>query len=284
MSVPADVRAAPVATVAAVTARRASIVLLAAVALVAAGCGTSAKERRRNAVDAYFQQVNSIQARHARGFREANRAFGAVRGTDRATPAQLRRAVRTVDAARAAVARLDPPPDARAIHRDLLLLYARQAGLAREVVRLRAFVPAARRALRGLGGVNARFRRDVGGGPSAADEAVALRAYSARLRPLVARLRALGAPPALVPWRDDQAQRLGALATTSATLARALEASDLVATRALAKRLRLQLAEQSATSDAQRAAVLAYDRRIRAVATLARRIDRERAALERALG
>lgn len=263
-------------------ARLSAVALVVVAALTAAGCrGDDASPRK--AVNAYFEQVNQIQGRYGAGFRDANRIFRRLGISRPGDTTRLRRALKMVAAARSAVARLRPPPEAAAVHRNLVQLYRREANLAREAALFHAFVPTARRTLRPLTAINARFLAQVRSRPTAAIQAGALHGYAASLRTIADQLVNLSAPPALAPWRDAEGRRLRAIAFTSTRLAAALAAADPVAARAFGERLRRLLVRPPAATAAQRAAVAAYNRRIAGVAALRSRIDRGRATLERRL-
>jgi hypothetical protein len=252
------------------------LVLAAAVAAVA--CGGSAKERSRRGVNAYFTSVDRAQARYAAAFRAADTALRSSFASGPAAVPRLRAAAAAIADAGAAVRRIEPPPEARRIHRDLLLLYAREAGLAREVRDLAAFLAAARRALASLGRANASLR----GRRAPAGEAAALAAYARRVDQVARRLASLRAPPALRPWQAEQVAWLRGLAPGARRLAGALRGGGGAA-RELTVAFRAQLARQPGVTRAQRRAVAAYDARVRDVAALRQRIEREREALARRL-
>jgi hypothetical protein len=257
---------------------KSSVAAVIAAALALAGCGGS--DDRREEVEAYLLRVNAVSARHAPGLRAAERALRAFAAgrLGGATQTGLERGARAMTAVHRALEPIDPPREARALHRDLLVLYARQIGLAREVRSLAAFVPAASRPLDDLRAANAAFDARVRGRPPAAVQAAALGRYAARVDAIAA---ALAAPRVMRRWRDDHVAWLRSVGSAARRLASALRGRDRAATEAAAERFRARSARQPPVTRARRRAVLAYNARVGEIRRLTRRVARERAALER---
>jgi hypothetical protein len=265
---------------------RATAALLLVAVLALAGCGGDGgkKAARRRAVDSYFAKVNAVQAQYRSDLVQANAALAAFGTNDPELLPKLRRSVQTLDGVRAQLSALEPPADARTIHRELLLLYGGEASLAREVTELTAFIPRVRVAFARFAVATDAFRRAARVATARTDDADALDAYADGTDAAAARLDALAPPPVLESWRDDQAAWLRDAARTSRRLAAALRANDAHAVSTLAPQFRDAVGRQPGVSRAQQRAVTAYNERLRRIRALALRIYRARAALAQRLG
>jgi hypothetical protein len=245
-----------------------------------AGCGGGAPDRRA-AVNAYVVEVNRIEARSAPAFGAADTAMRRfnVSPPPRDQDRRLTAAVVAISAAGVSLRRLDPPPEARQLHRDLLLLYTRQARLAQEVRGFARFLTAAQHTL-------ARAQRRVAGRAGSAGRQLTAEAvvrHADTVRATAAELAGLVPPPALRPWRADQVRWLRAVATEARRLATALRARDAAAAEVLAVRYRAVAAASPGVTAAQRHALLAYNARVRAISLLRERIASVQVALDRKL-
>src|SRR5262245_1687390 len=226
--------------------RRAAGCLLLLFALVVTGCGDSAKDNRRDAVNDYLDEVERIQSHYAPSFDLANKAYqdfsrgkGGKRQLERLKGAEV-----SILAARNSLTDVKPPEDAQKLHSDLIRLYDMNAQLGLEVITLQRFLPGVRKALSALAGVNARYRNNLAATGSAGEQAAALDAYAAAISRVNKRLAGVPAPTALRPWQSSQVTRLQQIAQTGRTLAAALRVGDRVAVEALIKRFRFLLARQ----------------------------------------
>ena len=254
--------------------------------LVVTGCGSSAKSKRRDAVNAYLSRVETIQQHFRPSFELANAAY---RDFSKGKPAKrqvdrLRGAEVSILAARNALQAVKPPPDARELHRELLHLYDLNAELGLEVITLQQFLPGVKRVLGGLGTVNKSYRGDLAGARTASAQATALDAYGSAVERVVTRFRRLAPPPALRPWQSSQVVRLQQIVDTAHTLAKALRIGDRVASKALIARFRFLLSHQPNVSQAQHNAVKAYDTRLVGLSKLQGKIAREHQRLQNELG
>ena len=264
--------------------RAAGLVLVAA--LVVAGCGSSGKSKRRDAVDAYLGRVATIQQRFQPSFTLANQAY---RDFSKAKPSprqlvRLRGAEVAILAARDRLQRLTPPPDARKLHRQLLRLYDLDAALGLEVITLQQFLPAVRTVLGELGNVNKSYRKDLSSAKTASGQAIALDAYSDAVAKVLARFKLLGPPPALRPWQQAQVTRLQQIVDTGRALASALRVRDKKAVPALIQRFRFLLSHQPNVSQAQHDAIKAYDNRLVGITKLQGKIAAEHQRIQNELG
>lgn len=264
--------------------RLAGLLLLALLLLT--GCGSSEKDKRRDAVNDYLGRVERIQQRFETAFRLANDAYKDF-GKKKVTQAQIQRlrgAEISILAARSALQRVTPPRDAQKLHRDLLRYYDLNAALGLEVVTLQQFLPGVQKLLDDLGEVNKSYRDDLSSTTTAGAQAAALDAYSAAVAKVVARFKKLPAPASLRPWQRSQVARLEQVVTTGRSLAMALRVGDRTAAEALIKRFRFLLAHQPNVSEAQHNAVKAYDDRLVGLTRLQGKIAAEHQRLQNQLG
>jgi hypothetical protein len=255
-------------------------------ALLLTGCGSSAKSKRRDAVNSYLGHIQKIQQHYASSFALANQAyrdFSEGKPTKRQLQ-RLRGAEISILAARNTLQAVRPPEDARKLHRQLLHLYDLNAQLGLEVITLQQFLPGVRQVLASLGDVNKGYRQSFSGSKTASAQANALDGYSVAVKKVATRLRRLGPPPALRPWQRSQAKRLEDIVGTAHTLATALRVGDPNATKALIARFRFLLAHQPSVSQAQHNAVKAYDNRLLGISKLQGKIAREHQRLQDQLG
>lgn len=264
--------------------RAVGLVLL--VVLVVSGCGSSAKSKRRDAVNAYLGRVETIQQRFKPSFAIANQAYRDF-AKSKGGPRQLQRlrgAEVAIIAARDAIQQLQPPTDARKLHQQLLQVYNLDAELGLEAITLQQFLPAVRRVLKDLARVNGSYRKSLSGSTTAGAQADALDAYSDAIAGVIKEFRTMAPPPALGPWRTAQMTRLQQIADTGHTLATGLRARDRTAVQALIKRFRFLLAHQPNVTQAQHDAVKAYDNRLLGISKLQGKIAREHQRLQNELG
>lgn len=266
--------------------RRAAGLLLFVAALVLSGCGSSETDERRDAVNDYLGRVDDIQRRFAPSFELANEAYRDF-AKSQPTPRQLERlrgAEVSILAARDALRKLDPPEDARRLHRDLIALYNHNAAIGLEVITLQQFLPGVRKVLTDLGRLNTSYRDDLASTSTAGAQAEALDAYSDSVEGVARRFRRLAPPSALRPWHSTQIKRLDDITQTGRDLATALRVGDASAVQALIKRFRFLLAHQPNVSQAQHNAVKAYNERLIGITDLQGRIAAEHQRLQNLLG
>jgi hypothetical protein len=254
--------------------------------LVVSGCGSSAKSKRRDAVNDYLGKVETIQQRFTPSFAIANQAYSdfAKGKGGKKQLLRLRGAEVAIIAARDALQQVNPPPDARKLHRQLLQLYNLDAALGLEALTLQQFLPSARRVLQDLARVNNSYRRNLASTTTAGEQAAALDSYSTAVAGVVQGFRRLAPPTALRPWQTAQITRLQQIVDTGHLLARGLRVGDRNAVPALIKRFRFLLAHQPNVSQAQHDAVKAYDHRLVGISRLQGKIQAEHQRLQNLLG
>jgi hypothetical protein len=178
--------------------------------LLVTGCGSSAKSKRRDAVNAYLGRVQTIQLHYRPSFDLANQAYRdfSKGKTGKRQVERLRGAEVSILAARDALEAVSPPEDARKLHAELLRLYDLNASLGLEVITLQQFLPGVRNVLGNLADVNKSYRQNLSGSKTATAQANALDGDSTAVRKVVVRFRSLAPPPALRPWQRAQVLRL----------------------------------------------------------------------------
>jgi hypothetical protein len=264
--------------------RTLGLVLL--IVLVASGCGSSAKDKRRNAVNQYLNRVDQIQSRFAPSFTLANQAYrDFARGKGgKKQLAKLRGAEIAIVGARDQLQQLDPPKDAQKLHEQLIKLYNLDAALGLEAITLQQFLPQVQQVLKDLARVNKGYRTRLGQTTTAGEQATALDSYANEVAGVVKEFRTLAPPPALAPWRVAQMTRLQQIVDTGHLLAKALRVGDRNAVKGLIVRFRFLLGHQPNVSQAQHDAVKAYDNRLVGINRLQGKIQQEHQRLQNALG
>lgn len=262
--------------------RRLAVAGVAALALVAAGCGSS----RRDAVNAYLKHVDAVEHELAPRVRAANAAYGRF-GKALESEKERRALVRaeaTVRELRDRLAAVDPPEDAERLHALLLQLVGREAAFANEVLLLAGYIPRFQALVLDAGQAGRRLQA-VLHSRSAAEAAPAFGRYAAALETDLRKLELLQPPPAMAPSHQAGVTALRRTADISRRLRLALEREDNAAAGQLATRLTgvSSFAVRERVAAAERHAVLAYNERLVDLGRLAARIQRERIRLDRKL-
>jgi hypothetical protein len=273
--------------------RRPLAVLLVGTALLAAGCGGNSK---RHEVTAYINRVNAVEKKLAVPLAEVtsvNQSFARAKKNPK-LDAQLAQAERTMQTLQRDLSQVQPPPEAKHLHALLLELVDREVELAHEVSQLATFVPGFEAALKPLAAAETSLKtqlaRTVKGAAATTaldkEKSAALETYATTADAVIGTLRGLDPPPVWTPGYQVQLSALAELRDSAIALADALRAKHLAAVPQLLRRFdAAAVAGQStAVQKQQIAAVKAYDNRIKNVLVLARKIQLERARLERAYG
>jgi hypothetical protein len=258
----------------------AAVGLVAAVAILVVVGSTflgGGDDDRRDAAAQYILQVNQVQQGMGAALVQVNRAYAGLRLGRNGGPGQLARleqAEATMRLLGQQVGALRPPADAAAVHGELERLMRMQIALAHELTELGRYVTRLADAERPLAVAGARLRRELAAEPTPEAQARAFGRYGVTLRAVAGDMESLSAPPVLEPARLAEAARLRRIARLTGELRAALtdQRAQSVA------RLTQELAEETAVagaSRAERAAVAAYRRRLRA-------IEQQRVAVERA--
>jgi hypothetical protein len=263
---------------------RAFVALPILLALIATACGG---QSRHHVVAQYISRVNGVEAKLAQPLLEISRADRDF--TKQHTPPadvakRLRRSASRVDALRAKLAAISPPPEAKRMHALLLELAAREASLAREVASLATFLPALSKTLRPLAGAGVPLKSALASKGHPLAKAAALEAYADQITLVRTQLGRLHPPPVSAVVVRTQSATLGNVAVSARALARALREHRNKDVAVLLRRFNAAAIGNRtvAAQRAQIAAIRAYDNRIRALSRLAVRLRREEGILRTA--
>lgn len=286
-----------------------------ALLLVAAGCGgSSSNTAKRKAVTQYIERVDTVEQELRFPLLKIERTyrdFSAHPGTMKKFAPQFANAEATLRTLQTRLRLIDPPPDAQRLRTLLLGLIGAQAGLAHELTLLVNFLPAFGNALRPLAAADSQLKKSLAAvavpapkpvkraqlkaaqaaykqavAAAAAGQAAAINTYMREVAKVEAGLRRLRPPPAMAPAYRTQVATLGRVRLTGTALVTALERKQYARVGALDRSFQ-QAAATSTSLAAQRAqiaAVKAYNARVKAVGSLALRVDGERARLQKKLG
>jgi hypothetical protein len=265
---------------------RPALVALAALLLLA-GCG-GGSHARRDAVNAYFDRVEAAQLPVRRQATAISKAFGSF-STVKNSPkeqAALVHAHTVLAGVERRVSAVEPPVDAKRMHRDIVRLYSMQAAVAAELVQMSRFVPRYKQALVPLVPTHARLATELKTAKGWKPVAAAFRTYRLSLASVLAKLDGLAPPPTLEPSFAGQRAGIRRSIGLCASIEDALARHDQKATAAAIGRLATAAAEKTAVKahNAQVAAASAYNARLAAISALQRKIGSERERLVRTLG
>jgi hypothetical protein len=250
------------------------------------GCGDSERDRARERVNEYVRGEQELMRSAEPEFRRANETFlayarGELSHEDAARgAAQAKHSIRD---ARDAVAALDPPPEAQALH-DLLVGYLQaNVDVARETAQLATYVPAAERAIRQLARANRALESRLADAEERGAQAGALDRFHASVAATLADVRDLDPPGVLEPTHDEQVRRLTRTSRLADGLRRAVVAQEAERLARLLKRFRVSAPARRPGVGA-RLALAQYKRRLARLNEAYANIRREQIALARALG
>jgi hypothetical protein len=229
--------------------------------------------------------VNAIERRLAVELAGVRQAYDGLRLDPVALAGRvddLERAERTMRDLRTQLEGLRPPSEAARLHAALLRLVSLQAALAHETTQLGRFLPTFIREKQKVAAATGRLRRDLAAARTGDAQAVPFGRYARVLDDVASRLSVLRSPPVLEPARANDVARLRRLASLAQGLRSALErgrSADLERDfRAL-----VRIASAAGATPAERAAVIAYNRRIRAIDRQRVVVQGEHARLDREL-
>jgi hypothetical protein len=180
---------------------------------------------------------------------------------------------------RSRLAALPAPAEAEALRAQLLRLVDLQVALAREVTGIVRYLPAQAAAGRELVQVTARLRRALVASTTPAAQRAAFERYRSELGTVAAGLERAAAPTVLAPARAAELARLRALGTRAGEIAAALERQRPDELRAALAAF-VRESSSTGTPAAQRQAVLAFNRRSRAIGKQAGAVAAERTRLD----
>ena len=255
----------------------------AAVVVYLQGRGDDRADERRAAITSYIAGVNMAQQELAVELVAVNDAYRDLRLEAAALPEQIERldeAESTLSSLRSRVAQLAPPPDARRLQRELLALLDLQVGFAGEVEALARYLLVEVDERREVASATKSLRTGLTGAETADAQNAAFVRYARALDAAAVTLEEATAPPVLEPSRTGEIARLERLVALSKQLGASLTGPDARRVDELFRRF-AQTTADTGTTKAERDAVIAFNRRLRAIADRRAAVTQERARLDR---
>jgi hypothetical protein len=237
-------------------------------------------------VSEYIEQVNTTQQEFSVRYGTIDRTYREFQLSSDAAERQLPKleeAARTLTELRLRIERLDAPEEAEALRVKLLAFLRQQEAVANELVDVAEYLPKLRAAEAPLGAASTRLRSALAATTSPETQGAAVKRYATELRAVASRLDEVAAPPLLEPSRNAYVSQLRAYASSSEALQRGIQDNDQVAVDRAVRRMQQAASAPPGTFRAQRAAIRAYNERVRKVRALAVALERERQRLEREL-
>ena len=239
---------------------------------------------RRAAVASYIERANVVQRGLLTRLGSINTAYARLRLDPKAAAAQapeLAGAERSIASARARLAALEPPADARVLHRRLVTLLTLEQELARDVTALARHLSLITAGRQELATATAQLSKELQASTSGPAQAAAFGRYSVRLDEATARLSDASIPVLLRGSRRDEVVRLRRISGIADDLGRAISQADKTAVSKLLGQLEREVQDAAAVPGG-RILVTAYNKRVKAigvartaVATELNRLDRE---------
>ena len=165
----------------------------------------------------------------------------------------------------------------------LLAFFRAQEAVANELVGVAKYLPTLRDAEAPLAAAGRRLRTALADADSIEAQGAAVQRYAAELRAVAAALSKVEAPPLLEPSHRAYVSQLRAYASSSEALQRGIRNNDQDAVNDAVRRMRQAASSPPGTFRAQRAAIIAYNKRVKEIQTLGAALEKERQRLEREL-
>lgn len=241
---------------------------------------------RVDEVARYIREVNEVRRGLSDELQRVNEAYELFR----AGPAELRAAIPSLDEAvrtmrmfEAGLDALEPPPEARNLHAELLRLAELQSALAEEVRDIGRTLPALSTEATKLSNSGRRLIRNLRAADSLAEQAAAFERYGKDVTGIADRLSALDASAVLNASVQSEQERLRRLVTLANGTRDALAEERPTDARRLSNRLARAASESAVVTKAQRDGIAAYTRRVRELGAQERAVEEERERLAAAL-
>lgn len=238
---------------------------------------------RRTAVAAYIVRVGRIQVGMGTAIRTVDRQYRKFAKDPHGLAqhvGQYRKAEGTLARLRDKLSAVTPPPEARRLHSLLVRLAEQNVSAARAVTGLAAYLPRLSQARAPLRGAVLTLRKGLKTAHTAKAQAAVFGAYAVTTTAVAAAIEKLQAPSFFLRAKKEEASQLRQTSALAAGIARDLGRKHAAAAQALLRQL-AAVNSNTAVARAQRAAVLAYDARLNAIAETAKLIEKERRALEK---
>jgi len=237
-------------------------------------------------VAAYIDEVNAAQQEFSVRYGSIDRTFREFRISSDAGEQELPKleeAAQTLTEVRVRVERIDAPEQAETLRSRLVAYFRQQEAVANELVDVVAYLPKLRQAEAPLTAASRRLKAALGSSPSTEAQGEAVKRYASELRAVANSLDDVAAPPLLEPSRHAYVSQLRAYASSSEALQRGIRDRDQAAVDRAVRRMQLAAAAPPGTFRAQRAAIIAYNERVKRINALGLALERERQRLEREL-
>lgn len=245
-----------------------------------------ANAARHAAVAQYIVEVNKTQQTLILELEQVSRVYRKLRIQAKPTPVQLDRlqtSSETLGELRDKIGALPAPPDAALLRRELLKLLDVQLEIAREVTGLVRYLPLETTAQRQFAAGTRRLRSDLAAAGTAAEQDAAFTGFRASILPIAARLTRAEAPAVVEPSRLAEVARLRALVRIAEQIRVALAERRVKDVEALFGHF-ARTSAATGTTPAERAAVVAFNKRLASIVEQQQRLSKERVRLERELG
>jgi len=271
-------------------ARRLRLLLWVAAGLVAAAlfayiAYAEIRPSSTDRVNAYIAEVHEVQRElsiEISRINQAYRQFAEQRPVDELLP-KLAQAEGTIAALRVRLRQLEPPAEARELHAAILRLLAEDAKIASEVTATAAYLGELGELGKPLQTSAGSLRRGLARARTADAQSVIFAAYAKRIRLVRAQANTIDPPQAFEPSHRAFIRRLGETAALTARLAAAASAGDVATASTTAAQLQRLSDPRPAARQAERAAIAAYNERVKGVEALLLEVERERQELAKEL-
>lgn len=272
---------------------RRAVLAAAVLAAAAAGAGFAlARDEdedetavRRDAVRAYIADVNMTQQASILELERVSTAYRELKLGPKVDEKQRRRvedAEASLRLLRGRLAALETPPEARALRRELLELVDLQIVLAAEVAGMVRYLPVQAAEGRRLASATDTLRERLEDATTGEGQRDAFVVYRRVLLASAKALRAASAPEVLEPSRTGEIERLERLAALAQELGEALEGSDTEDVDRLFPQF-VQTSASTGTTKAERAAVVAFNARLKRISDERAEVVAERSRLDLSL-
>ena len=259
--------------------------VVALLVIAAAGVFDSDNQsERRTAVARYIETVNTAQRSVAIELDRVNTVYLTLRrdpSTFGKRVPDLERGERALRSLSTRLRRVEPPVDARPLHRKVLRLTSLEVAFAHDLVVLGRFLPIFSAEQRQLATSVRRLGRELSAsdGPEAQQRAFAT--YAHTLDRVARRLSGAAVPAALEPMRATVVERLRALETITHRIGRALDTQQTAGVATLVQGL-VRMAGMGVTK-AERDAISVFNAKLARIVENRAAVQKERARLDRSL-
>jgi DNA-directed RNA polymerase subunit F len=238
----------------------------------------------RSNVSTYIEAVNTSERELAPDLRRVDLVYRKFKLDPKALAEQqddLVKAEQTIRRVRTKIAAVPAPEQAAELRRRLLRTIDLEAAFAHDLVEVAAALPRLASVNEKIPPASKRLSKSLKQAKKGSEQVAALTLYARQLRDVADEVEALDAPPLLEPSFAAESERLRTSATVISRLARAVSEGNAAEIDQLNRYL-AEVGKITGATKAERDAVLAYEKRLRAIATARaaaanelRRLDRK---------